>query len=87
MPRSILAGMWQNTAVAMENDMDLTIMARIVQKLADLQGLAAEIEGMKVANASRDLPSEAPAYPETEFFRMAEECRCIASDLHVIARG
>jgi hypothetical protein len=70
-----------------ENDMDLTIMARIVQKQAELYALVTEVEGMKVANSERDLLSESPAYNESEFQRMANEMSCIASDLHLIARG
>ena len=37
---------------------------------------------MKVANAERDLLSEAPAYPESEFMRMAKEINYVAEQLY-----
>jgi hypothetical protein len=62
--------------------MDHTMLARVFMKNAEILALQAEIEGMKVSNACRDLLSEAPAYPESEFTRMAEELRSVAAELH-----
>ncbi len=62
--------------------MDHVMLARTFQKYAELVALQTEIEGMKVANAERDLLSEAPAYPESEFMRMAKEINYVAEQLY-----
>ena len=43
-----------------------------------MEAIKAEIEAMKVANNERDLPREAAAYDEAEFFEKAEELRDLA---------
>ena len=50
-----------------------------VKRLIEAFAIEAEIEAMKIANKQRDLPSEAPAYDENDFFEKAEELRILAS--------
>lgn len=41
--------------------------------------IQAEIEGMKVDNAGRDLPAEAAAYDSSHFFEKAQELEELAA--------
>ena len=50
-----------------------------VKRLIEMEAIKAEIEGMKIANKKRDMPSEEAVYPESHFFGKAEELRVLAS--------
>ena len=50
-----------------------------IKRLALVLSTQAEIEAMKVANACRDMPTEAPANDDSHFFGKAEELEAIAS--------
>ena len=49
-----------------------------VKRFGLILAIQAEIDGMKVANAERDLPSEAATYNDEDFQEKAEELRNIA---------
>ena len=49
-----------------------------VTKIGLLFAIQSEVEGMKVANSERDLPSEEAVYTEADFQAKAEELRNIA---------
>ena len=49
-----------------------------VVRLGLILAVQAEIEGMKITNSERDMPSEAAAYPQEHFDGKAEELRNIA---------
>lgn len=46
-----------------------------VRRLGLLLAIQAEIEGMKIANAERNLPMQVAAYDEKDFQAKAEELR------------
>jgi len=49
-----------------------------VMRLGLILAVQAEIEGMKITNSERDMPSEAAAYSQEHFDGKAEELRNIA---------
>lgn len=46
-----------------------------IRRLGLILATQTEIEGMKIANAERDLPSKAAAYSEEDFQEKANELR------------
>ena len=50
-----------------------------VRRMVLAFSIQAEIEGMKVANAERDLQSEAAAYSDDDFCEKSEELRLLAA--------
>lgn len=50
-----------------------------VKRLALVFSIQADIEGMKVENATRASYNESPAYPDSEFMMKSEELRNLAA--------
>lgn len=62
---------------------DSVMLARVLELRAEIAAIEAEIEGMKIANASV-CPEYAPPYPEYKFSEAANKLRNIANALHQI---
>ena len=50
-----------------------------IKRLALVQAVIAEIDGMNIKNAERAMGDMSPAYPEEHFFGKAEELRELAA--------
>lgn len=50
-----------------------------IKRLALVQAIIAEIEGMKIKNIERSNNQEAPAYSEEAFYYKADELRILAA--------
>lgn len=70
----------KSVMVGLQNYFNGVVMTEYdVKKFALALAIQAEIEGMKVANAGRDLPAESAAYDESHFFAKSQELEELAA--------